>query len=48
MLSTRYGWTPDQIRSMSEHDVDGYLEIIATRNKEDEIQRKKAGRKHKI
>jgi cell division septum initiation protein DivIVA len=28
-LSSRYGWTPDEIRGMDEVDVRQYLEIIA-------------------
>jgi hypothetical protein len=30
-LSREYGWTPDEARAIDAHDLDAYLEIIATR-----------------
>ena len=31
MLSSEYGWTPNQIRDINRDDIVNYLEIINTR-----------------
>jgi hypothetical protein len=41
-LSSRYGWTPDQIRAMRFDDVNQYLEIISELNKLERIRQLKA------
>lgn len=33
LLSTEYGWTPDQIRSMRASDVESYIQIINVKAK---------------
>lgn len=39
-LSLRYGWTPDEIRSMSMRDINQYLEIINMQHKIDKFKAK--------
>ncbi|MFA5050951.1 MAG: hypothetical protein WC499_02450 [Patescibacteria group bacterium] len=41
MLSERYGWTPEEIRSQRKEDIDNYLNII--RAKEKIIRKKQNG-----
>lgn len=41
MLSAKYGWTPDQIRQMSEDDISAYLDIMYYQNKHEQNQLKK-------
>lgn len=41
MLSERYGWTPDQIRSMDIRDIEVYLDIINQQAQEIKAQRKR-------
>jgi len=45
LLSREYGWTPSQIREQNLQDIENYLQIIATRNKLQEIEAKKIKRK---
>lgn len=42
-LSSRYGWTPDQIRAMHDSDIRQYLEIIGEINKIEKIRQMRAG-----
>lgn len=41
-LSARYGWTPDQIRSMKLEDVHQYLEIIQEMGRQEKIRKMRA------
>lgn len=42
-LSSRYGWTPSQIRAEAAEDIDGYLSVIATKNRIEQAYNKKHG-----
>ncbi|HEY1037160.1 MAG TPA: hypothetical protein VGE62_01100 [Candidatus Paceibacterota bacterium] len=33
LLSERYGWTPDEIKTMSQEDIENYTAIISMKNK---------------
>ena len=41
LLSSEYGWTPDQIRAMNNYDIENYLYIISIKRKIQEINLKK-------
>ena len=45
ILSERYGWTPSQIRKEKWEDIEKYLEIISAKNKIEQLEAKKYGRK---
>jgi hypothetical protein len=43
-LSQEYGWTPNQIREMSQEDVIGYIETISIKNQLEKAKQNKNGR----
>lgn len=45
LLSSEYGWLPDDIRNMRLTDINDYMTIIKVKRKEQENNLKKHGRK---
>lgn len=45
LLSNTYGWTPNEIRDISEDDIQAYLDIISIRNKHEANEIKKLKRR---
>lgn len=43
MLSTKYGWTPNQIREISLEDIAVYMDIINQKAYIEKAERKRAG-----
>jgi hypothetical protein len=41
LLSKEYGWTPNEIREQSYHDISSYLKIINIKRKIEELETKK-------
>jgi hypothetical protein len=44
-LSEKYGWTPNEIRKLSVHDMLDYIEIANIKSQLQKAQQKKHGRK---